>query len=133
MNRQVERIRMMPPAQSRLAGESEGHWVGLSTAIAHRISIELQSRNLMQKELAEMLGIKPQQVSRILKGNVNLTLETVSRFESALGIGLLEVPYPIRASSGIFPSSIKSVQEIGDAKQTRRNPRNRVRDRQEKG
>ena len=72
--------------------KSEGAWLDRSTAIAIRVSMALKARNLMQKELAEMLGIKPQQVSRILKGNVNLTLETISRLESALDIGLLEVP-----------------------------------------
>jgi ribosome-binding protein aMBF1 (putative translation factor) len=73
------------------SSQPSGEWVERSSAIALRVSMALKSRNLMQKELAEMLGIKPQQVSRILKGNVNLTLETISRLESALGIGLLEV------------------------------------------
>jgi transcriptional regulator with XRE-family HTH domain len=47
---------------------------------------------MSQKELAEKTGVSPQQVSKILKGNVNLTLDTSTRLEAALGIELLTIP-----------------------------------------
>lgn len=48
-----------------------------------------------QKELAERLGISPQQVNKIVKGQENLTLETVSRLEQALEIRLIDVPQKV--------------------------------------
>lgn len=69
---------------------SEG-WLSRSAAIAQRITSTLLARRMMQKELAEAIGIKPQQVSKILKGNVNLTLVTISKLENALGIRLVEM------------------------------------------
>lgn len=67
-------------------------WIERSTAIAKRIIAALKAKKMMQKDLAGILGVKPQQVSKILKGNINLTLETISRLENALDVSLLEVP-----------------------------------------
>ncbi len=44
-----------------------------------------------QKELAEIMEVSPQQINKIAKGQENLTLETISRLEKALGILLIEV------------------------------------------
>ena len=44
-----------------------------------------------QVELAELMKMKPQQINIILKGNENLTLETISRFELALNIQIIDV------------------------------------------
>jgi ribosome-binding protein aMBF1 (putative translation factor) len=44
-----------------------------------------------QKELAELVNMKPQQINTILKGNENLTLETISRIEVALGVQIMEL------------------------------------------
>lgn len=68
------------------------YWVYRSAAIARRISSALKAKNIRQKELAMTIGLRPQQVSRILKGNINLTIKTVAKLEVALGITLLEVP-----------------------------------------
>lgn len=67
-------------------------WLYRSAAIARRVVSALKAKNMMQKELAMTIGFRPQQVSRILKGNINLTIKTVARLEAALGITLLEVP-----------------------------------------
>lgn len=67
-------------------------WIERSTAIAQRIITALKAKKMMQKDLAWILGVKPQQVSKILKGNINLTLETISKLENALDVTLLEVP-----------------------------------------
>lgn len=67
-------------------------WTCRSSAIAQRVLSALQARKMMQKELAMTIGFRPQQVSRILRGNVNLTIKTIAKLEAALGIHLLEVP-----------------------------------------
>ena len=46
---------------------------------------------MKQKTLAELLGVSAQQVSKILKGKENLTLDTISKLEKVLGISIIEV------------------------------------------
>lgn len=67
-------------------------WLCRSKEIAQRVLWALKSRKMMQKELALTIGFRPQQVSRILKGDVNLTIKTIAKLEAALGISLFEVP-----------------------------------------
>ena len=42
-----------------------------------------------QRQLAEVLGVTPQQINKIVKGKENLTLETISKLEQALSIKLI--------------------------------------------
>src|SRR5580658_1595865 len=65
-------------------------WLRKSAAIAIRVLDTLKALNLSQKELAERMNISPQQISKIVKGQENLTLETISKLEIALGIQILE-------------------------------------------
>jgi transcriptional regulator with XRE-family HTH domain len=57
---------------------------------------------MTQKKLAEMLGVSPQYVSKILKGSENMTLETIAKLEDALGVNLIFTPseaYPNQTSA----------------------------------
>src|SRR5580692_11134252 len=65
-------------------------WLKKSSAIAVRVLDALKAQYLSQKELAERMGISPQQISKIVKGQENLTLETISNLEDALGIQILD-------------------------------------------
>jgi ribosome-binding protein aMBF1 (putative translation factor) len=65
-------------------------WLKKSAAIAVRILDALKAQNLSQKELAERMKISPQQISKIVKGQENLTLETISSLEIALGIQIID-------------------------------------------
>ncbi len=68
-----------------------------SAKIAFKILDKLRQNRLAgkqpssQKALAELLGMKPQQVNKIVKGHENLTLETIVRLEEMLGIQLISV------------------------------------------
>jgi len=68
------------------------NWLNMSSMIAIRILRVLDFKNLTQKDLAETLGISAQGVSKILQGNENLSLETICKLESALGVKLLQLP-----------------------------------------
>lgn len=59
--------------------------------IAARILQCLIDRNMKQKELAEMLGVTPQALSRIVKGRQNLSLQTIRKIEKVLSIDLISV------------------------------------------
>jgi len=61
-----------------------------SAAIAVRVLDALTEQNLSQKELADRMNISPQQISKIVKGHENLTLETISNLELALGIQIMD-------------------------------------------
>ncbi|PWN06848.1 helix-turn-helix transcriptional regulator [Rhodohalobacter mucosus] len=67
-------------------------WLVKSKRIALRVLGVLKERGMQQKELAEKLGVSKQQVSKIVKGKENLTLETISKLEKALEISLLIIP-----------------------------------------
>jgi len=69
-------------------------WLRKSQRIAVRILSVLDEKGMQQKELAEAMDVSPQQVSKIVKGKQNLTLETISKLEAVLGVKLFEIPIP---------------------------------------
>jgi len=60
--------------------------------IAAQIAEILTARNMTQKELAQQLNMKESQLSKILAGNANLTLRTITKIESALGVDVIQIP-----------------------------------------
>lgn len=79
--------------KARYRRENRG-WLRKSRRIAVRILSVLSEKGMQQKELAEALEVSPQQVSKIVKGKQNLTLETISKLEAVLDVKLFEVPEP---------------------------------------
>jgi ribosome-binding protein aMBF1 (putative translation factor) len=77
--------------------ESEGYkkanrsWLKKSADIALRVLDILDEKRMSQNDLAGKLKVTRQQVSKMLKGQENLTLETISKLEEVLGIGLVKV------------------------------------------
>jgi plasmid maintenance system antidote protein VapI len=74
-------------------------WLKKSAAIAVRVLDTLKAQNLSQKDLAVRMNISPQQISKIVKGQENLTLETISNLEGALGIGILDGTSALRRTT----------------------------------
>lgn len=70
-------------------------WSTRSFKIAVRILREIRTQKslngMTQKRLADEMGVSPQYINKVLKGKENLTLETISKIESVLGITLIEV------------------------------------------
>ena len=79
--------------KARYRRENRG-WLRKSQRIAVRVLSVLDEKGMQQKDLAEALEVSPQQVSKIVKGKQNLTLETISKLEAVLGVKLFEVPIP---------------------------------------
>ncbi|PRY09819.1 helix-turn-helix protein [Pontibacter ummariensis] len=67
-------------------------WLKKSQAIALKVLRTLREKKMKQNELAKLLDVSDQQISKIVKGKENLTLETISKLEKALGIILFETP-----------------------------------------
>ncbi len=89
-----DKSNLLEKIQWRIANKE---WLERSGKIALKILRKLRENKKAQlfpstqKELAELMQIKPQQVNKIVKGNENLTLETISRVEQALKIQLIEL------------------------------------------
>ncbi|TKC59211.1 helix-turn-helix transcriptional regulator [Pedobacter hiemivivus] len=66
-------------------------WLKKSQAIAIKVNGLIRDKGISQKELAQLLKVSPQQVSKILKGQENLTLETISKLENALETTLIAI------------------------------------------
>jgi ribosome-binding protein aMBF1 (putative translation factor) len=84
-----EPSKWMEKARWRIANEK---WLNKSAKIAVAILQTIREKGLTRKDLAEKLKISPQQVNKILKGQENLTLETIANIEVILSINLVEVP-----------------------------------------
>ncbi|MCG2612804.1 helix-turn-helix transcriptional regulator [Terrimonas sp. NA20] len=64
-----------------------------SSQIARRILAIIGDReDLSQAKLAEALQVSPQQISKIVKGQENLTLETIYKLSKALDTELISFP-----------------------------------------
>ena len=63
-------------------------WQKHSRKIASKILVTLREKNINKKQLAEIIGVNLQKINEIVKGEENLTLETISKLESALNINL---------------------------------------------
>lgn len=79
--------------KARYRGENRA-WLRKSQRIAVRVLSILNEKGMQQKELAEAMDVSPQQVSKIVKGKQNLTLDTISKLEFVLGVKLFDVPNP---------------------------------------
>jgi transcriptional regulator with XRE-family HTH domain len=60
-----------------------------SQKIALKILKRLEEIGWSQKDLAEAMGVSPQQISKIVKGKENLTLETQIKLQETLDIPIL--------------------------------------------
>ena len=49
---------------------------------------------MTQKDLAEIMNVSPQFINKIVRGQENLSLETIGKLSRALGIKLIEVVAP---------------------------------------
>ena len=65
------------------------YWQKHSQKIAIKVLKAIREKGIKQKQLAEMVGVSPQQINKIVKGNENLTLETIAKLENALNIALI--------------------------------------------
>jgi ribosome-binding protein aMBF1 (putative translation factor) len=59
--------------------------------ISARIDDALKSKGWTQKQLADMMGKRPSEVTKWLSGNHNFTLETIALIEKNLDITLIMI------------------------------------------
>jgi len=62
--------------------------------IAMRIADAIKEKNMKQKDLAQLLDVTPQALTRIMKGRQNLTLQSIRKIENILEIKLVTIHEP---------------------------------------
>ena len=68
-------------------------WLDYSSQIERRIMSEIiHDKDNSQKKLAAVLNVSPQMVSKIIKGQENLTLKSIAKISEVLGIELIIFP-----------------------------------------
>jgi transcriptional regulator with XRE-family HTH domain len=68
-------------------------WLKYSSNISLRIIAALEeNKNMTQKALAEIIGVSPQYINKILRGQENLSLSTIAKISDALGVELISFP-----------------------------------------
>ena len=72
-------------------GMNEKRLKQLKNGISDRIKAILEEKDWYQQELVDRVGTNKSNISQILHGNVNLTLETIVALEEALGKKIIEV------------------------------------------
>lgn len=83
-------------------------WRSKAVSIAFTVLALLDQKGITKQELAAKMNVKPQYVSRIVKGKANVTLETLVKIEQALGSTIVEVVDPTETVSYHFHSFINT-------------------------
>ena len=80
------------PSKWREAAEwrrKNENWLKYSRVITMKTMQAMDKQSVTQSILAKRMGCSQQYVSNLLKGSSNMTLETISRIETALNIDLI--------------------------------------------
>ena len=79
-------------AEANHQAKTEG-WLAYSRKIAIKAAIAMKQQNLSRTDVANRMNCSPQYVSRLLKGEENLSLETICKLENALHVPILQYEF----------------------------------------
>lgn len=96
--------------------EKNRDWLRMSRMIALAIRYHLRKLEITQKAFANMLGVSPAYVGKLLKGNENLTLETICRVQTVIGEELISIHRPYKCKVSILSYDINSFS-FGEGKE----------------
>ncbi|MCF8450205.1 MAG: helix-turn-helix domain-containing protein [Taibaiella sp.] len=71
------------------------NFVDNALEIAHQISVLMERKGLLQKDLANLLGKSEAEISRMLSGTHNLTIKSISKIEAVLDAKVITTPYRV--------------------------------------
>ena len=87
-------------------------WLRHSQHIAMMMLDRMEELHMSQKQLSELMGCSQQYVSKVLKGQENLSLETISKIESSLNLQIMPTsPYRYTYASDTEEESTNMVAE----------------------
>lgn len=76
--------------ETAMERQANKEWLRYSQKIAMMMLDKMEELGITQKSVAERMGCSQQYISRVLKGSENLSIETIFKIESALGLQILE-------------------------------------------
>lgn len=88
-----------------------------SMDISGAIYVRMEELGMSKRELAERMGVSPAQITKIIKGNQNMTLKTIAKLECALDMDITygfrnPKPFPTSGKNVVrFPAHAKNVLE----------------------
>ena len=77
-------------AQEMKMEQNMRDWAQYSKSVAAAMSKRMSELGMTQQMLAERMNCTQQYISKVLKGQKNMSLETLCKIESALGIEFLK-------------------------------------------
>ena len=84
-----------------------------NTKIVLKIIQYMKNNGLKQKDLAQKLGVSPQYINKLLRGQeVNLTISSAIRYGKLLGIELVSIPEDIVNETSVSASMTMKVQTL---------------------
>lgn len=87
-------------------------WLRYSQHIAMMMLDKMEELHMSQKQLSELMGCSQQYVSKVLKGQENLSLETISKIEYCLNLQIMPLhPYQHTYASGLENEGATMVAE----------------------
>lgn len=78
-------------SQTVKTGQDKKDWAQCSRAIAVIMSKRMSELGMNQRMLAEKMDCTQQYISNVLKGGKNMSLETICKIESTLGIEVIKL------------------------------------------
>lgn len=96
MDKMIEKLKKyLSPTPSRWREEAEWRranqaWLRRSQIVAMKMLDRMDEMNWTQQQVANLLGCSQQDVSRIVKGGENLSLEMLCKIEDEMGIILFQ-------------------------------------------
>lgn len=134
MNFNIEKLkaiakdRSMEDIQAEEYRKRNRKWLRLSQNIALSIRFCLRQKGMTQKELANSIGVSPSYIAKLLKGQENLTLETISALQESLGLELINIPVPYSfndvETSSTNRAAVSEAQNAYSKKQRPSSPKN---------
>ena len=92
------------------------HFIEKNLAIVEKVRQALEFKVWSKGQLAEAMGKTPSEVSKWLSGMHNLTLKSIIKMETALGIDLIHCE-PIKEYEYVFLGVISSDQDLQKKKE----------------
>lgn len=84
-------------------------WLKMSQEIALAIRYYLRKSGSTQKELADKLGVSTAYMTKLMKGNENLTIETICKLQDALKEDLVTVCRPYEYQENVKAWNISNL------------------------
>lgn len=74
------------PLDERLPPEDMAYFYSMD--ISGAVYARMEKLGISKRELAERMGVSPAQITKIIKGNQNMTLKTIAKLECALDMDI---------------------------------------------